>query len=1119
MGVVRDLAVLAAVCAAVSSAAQPCPPAPAVLAVYADNRSADASLELQVSGELADDASTCAGSGTYQATLSCVGSGLVSCGTLPALRPGTWINRLAVQVAGSATQSQTRRAVLVGAGANALVWTVYPRTFVIDSVTQASLGAALAAAAARPDGALVTFSPTAFPGATSPQVIDLARKPCAPELARAAAICFEGNDVVVDGLDARGLPGGVVWSVGTRSISLLRLYGRDNVLGGLVLRGSLDTTPSTQVDTVAIVGLRAQANRFEDSTIVGPTMGDAVGVANGAGAEEANVFDRCTITGAKDKGLKVTTGAQVVVRRSCVHDNQNGGIQSTLGGHALAIENLVQHNVPGRAGNGLAVTGTDPAQPSTLVSDGNIVRFAGARGLSVVDAAAAEFHNDYVADNQFAGAKVEALTATPSASFRGVALVCNHNAGISGACEPDPTEEGTPCQVDADCCGLEGTCCVTDPDCAAPLECNPISFPLGAGAMHLRLGEQEDPSLWWGDADEAGRNAFTLNRNAPRGANFILNVAGATVSAEGNQWEHCGVAQSCDTAAVLAEDIRLATGAAVAIGQPPGLRTEAPSLTRVSPPRPGRDDLVRIFGTGLNAIDGAACAEATAPVAPCSADNPEVRNRNLQTNANRIRILRSDDGTLLATLHPDAVTPTMLAFRMPFDCFMPLTVQVSKRDASDGRLSDTIALCDAGGCAGQPAGLPCDDGSTCTLDDRCSGGPAGICTGTPRTCTGPCFTGSCDPNAGCVPRPVGASCEDGTACTVDDRCVGAAVRLCVGTPRQCAGPCLTGSCDPASGCVPRPAGASCDDGSVCTLGDTCSSNPAGVCSGTSLACAGACFTGSCDPQAGCVPQPAGTACDDGSVCTLDDGCSGTGDTCVPGAPRACGECSTGECDPLVGCLPKRVGATCRIAAGPCDVEERCDGLGADCPPDGYGAGACEDGNRCTQGDRCEGTGPTCTAGVPLACDDGNACTDDACLPERGCTNEPRTGACDDADPCTLDGCTAGRCVGVRLPPFAWESCQLATLEAAPLCPEGIPEALGETIATRLARARALLQQAADALEPRARRRRVGAAGRTLARLVTRVQRAARRGRITPACGASFGDAVLVRQEQVRGLAF
>src|SRR5206468_1318925 len=140
---------------------------------------------------------------------------------------------------------------------------------------------------------------------------------------------------------------------------------------------------------------------------------------------------RCEITGARDKGLKVTTGAQVEIRRTCVHDNQNGGVQSTLGGHVVAINNIIQHNVPGGSGNGFAVNG-GTLDLTTLESQGNIVRFAGGRGIAVTDNARASFTNDYVADNQFSGSKVETtgkgpVGGAPSARFRGVAFVCNHN--------------------------------------------------------------------------------------------------------------------------------------------------------------------------------------------------------------------------------------------------------------------------------------------------------------------------------------------------------------------------------------------------------------------------------------------------------------------------------------------------------------------------------------------------------------------------------------------------------------------------------------------------------------------------------------------------------------------
>jgi len=67
--------------------------------------------------------------------------------------------------------------------------------------------------------------------------VDLARATCTPDPARRAAFCFTGDRIVVDALDHLGEPGGVIWSVGTRNISLLRLLGSENVFRGLVLAG------------------------------------------------------------------------------------------------------------------------------------------------------------------------------------------------------------------------------------------------------------------------------------------------------------------------------------------------------------------------------------------------------------------------------------------------------------------------------------------------------------------------------------------------------------------------------------------------------------------------------------------------------------------------------------------------------------------------------------------------------------------------------------------------------------------------------------------------------------------------------------------------------------------
>src|SRR5262249_55124160 len=149
---------------------------------------------------------------------------------------------------------------------------------------------------------------------------------------------------------------------------------------------------------------------------------------------------------------------------------------------------------------------------------------------------------------------------------------------------------------------------------------------------------------------------------------------------------------------------------------------------------------------------------------PCSTENPGI-----PANVNRIDILTAG-GVLQATIQPDAVTPTMLAFRMPFDCYQPLLLKVTKLDPTNHTVSTSIALCDANPCADQPASTLCDDGNPCTLNDHCSGGDTSICTGTQKECDAPCL--GCVGDGECLPKSVIASCTDGNACTVGDHCSG-----------------------------------------------------------------------------------------------------------------------------------------------------------------------------------------------------------------------------------------------------------------------------------------------------------------------------------------------------------
>ena len=68
-------------------------------------------------------------------------------------------------------------------------------------------------------------------------------------------------------------------------------------------------------------------------------------------------------------------------------------------------------------------------------------------------------------------------------------------------------------------------------------------------------------------------------------------------------------------------------------------------------------------------------------------------------------------------------------------------------------------------------GLGCSDGNDCTESDVCT---AGVCSGAPVVCTTevPCRESVCVPQQGCALQDANATpCDDGNSCSVDDRCV------------------------------------------------------------------------------------------------------------------------------------------------------------------------------------------------------------------------------------------------------------------------------------------------------------------------------------------------------------
>ncbi len=380
--------------------------------------------------------------------------------------------------------------------------------------------------------------------------------------------------------------------------------------------------------------------------------------------------------------------------------------------------------------------------------------------------------------------------------------------------------------------------------------------------------------------------------------------------------------------------------------------------------------------------------------------------------------------------------------------------------ACDDTNTCTDDACDptTGKCVFKPASHPCDDGNLCTLGDKCE---SGACSGGANTLCddkNACTSDACSPTTGkCEHTALNAgACSDGDACTSGDTCVAGA---CAGSAIGCDdnNACTLDSCDKTSGtctnaAIPNcgaacTADVQCDDGNPCTK-DTClngicgqtptdggvcdDGNPCttdgcagGLCVGKAISCddSNPCTTDACDPSSGACVHPAGAdnvPCDDGSACTLADGCKAG--KCVGGSPKSCDDsnaCTTDVCDPKTAACSSTLTPQC---GGTCAVDADCNDSNAStsdlcvagkCVSKSADGGACSDGNGCTTGDTC--FGGACQAGSQVACDDGNPCTLDQCDVAQGkCVGTPGNegAACTDGNNCTItDVCTKGSCIG------------------------------------------------------------------------------------------------------------
>lgn len=234
----------------------------------------------------------------------------------------------------------------------------------------------------------------------------------------------------------------------------------------------------------------------------------------------------------------------------------------------------------------------------------------------------------------------------------------------------------------------------------------------------------------------------------------------------------------------------------------------------------------------------------------------------------------------------------------------------------------------------------CDDLNACTSGDQCAlGNCAGAQNWTPDNI--PCTTQQCDPVTGQISTTI----IPGYVLIAD---------VCYPDftlePRF---PCFwANSSQSTNSWVPVPAGALCDDGLFCTLGETCDGT--GICGNGYQngpfpdPTHGPCWHLVCNETIDdfdSVPSPFGTSCSDGNVCNGFEECDGLG-VCAPGTPLICPpldptqQCFESECIPNVGC------ETVFLNTKPCN-----------------------DANACTLNDTCNffAPGPEFCSGTPKIC--------------------------------------------------------------------------------------------------------------------------------------------------------
>ncbi len=708
-------------------------------------------------------------------------------------------------------------------------------------------------------------------------------------------------------------------------------------------------------------------------------------------------------------GPNATLRALILVPGGTLDLGQNGSAQGALFGRAVHIEENTKLTFEDGFAGGPTCSGSCDDNNACTVdtcNNGTCAHAAVANGTSCND-------NNACTQQDSCQAAV-CVGASP------VQCTAQDQCHAAGTCDPGTGTCSQPAKANGASCD-DGNACTTTDSCQAgacvgtnPVVCAALDQCHAAGTCDPANGTCSNPAKPNGtscDDGSACTQTDTCQAGTCTGSNPVMCTA----------LDQCHVAGSCDPANGVCSNPPAADGITCTDGSACTQTDVCVSGTCSGANPVSCTALDQCHGAGTcNPASGVCSNPAKPNGTSCSDGNACTQTDSCQAGAcvgsSPVTCTASDQCHNIGTCDPSSGT-----------CSNPAKADGSS--CSDGNACTKSDACQAGSCVGSnpvacaaldqchdagtcdtgtgvcsnPAkanGSTCDDGNACTQSDSCQ---AGTCTGaSPVMCSASdqCHAaGTCDAATGqCSnpPKPNGAVCSDGNACTQSDACLAG---TCTGAnPVQCSplNQCHdAGTCDPSSGTCSNPAktdGASCSDGNACTQTDSCQ---AGACVGASpVQCSALdqCHdAGTCDPTNGTCSNPTktdGASCSDGNACTQTDQC--VAGMCTGSSPVVCSaldQChDAGTCDP---------------ASGVCTNPAKADGA------------TCSDGSACTTSDSCQAG--ACVGASPVVCAPKDTCHDaGTCDPGTGnCSNPAKTDGASCSDNLCLSGqtCTAGTCGG------------------------------------------------------------------------------------------------------------